>query len=175
MKRCKVMEMVKNMLLTCIMALFGALVLVLKDSASLETVLRVFNYVFLAAGVYMIVHYFVNAKELSNAGALVLGATFVVSGIILLLAIDMIIYLSAIAFALVGAYYFGRAFEQKKAGKAWLKELIAAALHMVLGLAYFLLLTYTNADVIVMIGVVFLVSSVYQCVSMFVFKEKKAE
>lgn len=174
MKRCKVMEIIKNMLLAVLLLATGVLMFVLQSS--IFDVLQISSYVALGVGVYLLVHYFVNAKQLPNAKSLFLAFVFLGAGLSMVLVPELIIYFMGVAFAAVGGYLLASALEAKKAGKQLVKDLVSGILHVVLGLPYVFLIWYV-ADSFVVIPVMFIISGVFQLVAMLPFnkKAKKAE
>ena len=174
MKRCEVMEMIKNLLLAGLLVILGILMFVLQSS--INDILYFSSFALLAIAVYMIVHYCVNAKELPNAEALFLAAILLAAGSTMLIVWEMVIYFMGVALAAVGGYLLARALEAKKAGKLCVKDLVSGIIHLVFGLSYFVLI-WLVSDAYIVIPVMFIISGVYQCVAMFAFKKraKKAE
>lgn len=177
MKRCKVMEMIKNIVMPVLLIALGVIFLAFSGP-DFSTAMLLVSIASLVAGAYMIVHYFVNAKELADARSLVLGFVLIGCAIPLFFESILIIYFLGVVLAAAGAYLLGRALEQKRAGKGcWLKDLIPAILYLVLGFAYYLILWGTGLPFETLLAVALIICGVYQCVAMFVFrgKKKKAE
>ena len=174
MKRVGVMELVKNLLLAGAMVLTGVIFMIpgLWDSG---VWLQVMIWAFTVIGAYMMVHYFVNGKELHRNNSLVLGILLLVAGAFMLLFewYEFVLYFYPLFLAAAGAFALGDALCLKAKGcKAWWQSLILAGVQLVFALLYILLWRFAEVDLLLLLGLELILNGIYLCVSQFVFKHK---
>ncbi|MBO7508574.1 MAG: hypothetical protein J6T39_02915, partial [Clostridia bacterium] len=136
-------------------------------------------YAFLV-GVYMVVHYFVNLKQLENSNVLIAGLMLVAAyGFsIVIEAYELIIYFLPIFLGVAGGIGVGEAIQNKcKGHHDWWKKLIFGALTTVLAVLYVVLLRFGTLNIAIVMGVMLLLVAVCYGVERFVLKPgcKKAE
>ena len=171
MKRVGVMELVKNLLLAGAMVVAG-IVYLLTNMLGIQICVWLFALI----GIYMIVHYFVNGKELHRNNSLVLGILLFVLGAYMILFetyFEFSIYFYPVILAVAGALALGDALCLKTKGcKAWWQPLILAIIQLVFAFLYIMLWRFAEVDFLIMLGIELILDGIYLCVSQFVFKHK---
>ncbi len=180
MNRVKVMEMVKNLLLAVAMVVAGVLFMISESFAS-DVWLKLIVWAFAVIGAYMIVHYFVNMKELHKNNSLILGIMLLFAGLYMVLFefYEFILYFYPLFLAVAGGLALAETMQLKKKGcKAWWQPLILAIIQLVLAVMYVLLWRFVDSiNFLLLIGIALILDGIYVCVAQFVFKHecKKVE
>ena len=173
MKRVEVMEMIKNLLFAGAMAAFGVIFLIANLLTS-DLWINFITWIFSAIGVYMIVHYFVNMKQLHNSNSLVLGIALLFGGAFMILfeLYEFILYLFPIYLAVAGGLELGNAMHLKGKGcKAWWQPLVMAIIQLVLAALYLVIWRIVEGDIYMyLIGASLVIDGIYVCVAQFVYK-----
>ena len=178
MNRVKVMELVKNILLAVAMVVTGVL-FVIPDALGSDILLKLIIWAYAAIGAYMIVHHFVNLKELHRNASLVLGILLLVAGayITLFEFYEFLLYFYPLVLAVAGALSLGDAMSLKTKGcKAWWQPLVLAIIQLAFATAYILLWRFFyNIDFVLVLGIELILDGIYLCVAQFLLKKECKE